>query len=103
MEEDAVGAYITEAAPIAPEPTIVTETLDNLDTGAETYDFKEYDLNEYDLGEGDNRLYDYGAYDEFGTAPPKPEATYDDEVGPGVAAETDVSESAVSITPTPGD
>lgn len=99
MEEDVVGAYVTEAPPIAPEPTAVLETVDNLDTGAEAYDFKEYDLKEYDLGEVDNRLYDYGAYDEYGTAPPRPTATYDDEVGPGVAAETDVSESTVSIAP----
>uniref|UniRef100_A0A4W6FZG7 Collagen, type XI, alpha 1a n=1 Tax=Lates calcarifer TaxID=8187 RepID=A0A4W6FZG7_LATCA len=97
VEEDVVGAYVTEAPPIAPEPTAVLETVDNLDTGAEAYDFKEYDLKEYDLGEVDNRLYDYGAYDEYGTAPPRPTATYDDEVGPGVAAETDVSESTVSI------
>lgn len=99
MEEDVVGAYVTEATPIALEPTVVPETVDNLDTGAEAYDFKEYDLKEYDLGEVDNRLYDYGAYDEYGTAPSKPTAAYDDEVGPGVAAETDVSESTVSTTP----
>uniref|UniRef100_A0A8C4IDJ3 Collagen, type XI, alpha 1a n=1 Tax=Dicentrarchus labrax TaxID=13489 RepID=A0A8C4IDJ3_DICLA len=93
VEEDVVGAYVTEASPIAPEPGHVSETVDNLDTGAEAYDFKEYDLKEYDLGEVDNRLYDYGAYDEYGTAPSKPTGTYDDEVGPGVAAETDISES----------
>lgn len=103
MKEDVVGAYFTEDTPIAPEPTIVPETVDNSDAGAEAYDFKEYDLKEYDLGEVDNRLYDYGAYDEYGTAPPKPTETYDDEVGPGVAAETDVSESTVSTTPWPGD
>uniref|UniRef100_A0A8D3BF57 Collagen, type XI, alpha 1a n=1 Tax=Scophthalmus maximus TaxID=52904 RepID=A0A8D3BF57_SCOMX len=94
VEEDVVGGYVTEAAPIAPEPTTVPETVDNLDTGAEAYDFKEYDLKEYDLGEVDNRLYDYGAYDEYGTAPPKPTEADDEEVGPGVAAQTDVSESA---------
>lgn len=99
MEEDVVGAYVTEATPIGLEPTIFPETVDSLDTGAEAYDFKEYDLKEYDLGEVDNRLYDYGAYDEYGTALPKPTGTYDDEVGPGVAAETDVSESTVSTTP----
>lgn len=99
VEEDGVGAYATEAVPVAPEPTAVLETVDNLDSAAEGYDFKEYDLKEYDLGEVDNRLYDYGAYDEYGTALPKPTAAHDDEVGPGVAAETDVSESTVSITP----
>lgn len=98
MEEDVFGAYVTEASPVAPEPTAVPETVDNSDSIAEGYDFKEYDLKEYDLGEVDNRLYDYGAYDEYGTAPPKPSETHDDEVGPGVAAETDVSESTVSIT-----
>lgn len=102
MEEDVAGAYVTEAAPVAPEP-VVPETVDNADTGADAYDFKEYDLKEYDLGEVDNRLYDYGTYDEYGTAPSKPTATYVDEVGPGVAAETDVSESTVSTTPRPGD
>ena len=84
MEEDAFGDYVTEATAIAPEPTIVPETVDNVDTGAEPYDFKEYDLKEYDMGEVDNRLYDYGAYDEYGTAPSKPTASYDDEVGPQV-------------------
>lgn len=96
MEEDVVGEYVTEATPVALETTIVPETVDKLDTGAEAYNFKEYDLKEYDLGEVDNKLYDYGAYDEYGTASPKPTANYDDEVGPGVAAETDVSENTVS-------
>lgn len=93
MEEDVFGDYVTEATAIAPESTSVPETVDNVDTGAEAYDFKEYDL-----GEVGNRLYDYGAYDEYGTPPSKPTAAYDDEVGPGVAAETDV-ESSVSTTP----
>lgn len=99
MEEDAVGGYVPEASPVAPEPTLVPQTVDNVDAGAEAYDFKEYDLKNYDLGEVDNRLYDYGAYDEYGTAPSKPTAAYDEEVGPGVAAETDVSESTVSTAP----
>lgn len=101
MEEDAVGAYVTEAPPIAPEP-VVPETGDNLDTGADAYDFKEYDLKEYDLGEVDNRVYEYGAYDEYGRARPDPTDTDDEEVGPGVAAETDVSGSTVSTTTPPG-
>ncbi|KAG7216742.1 hypothetical protein INR49_021125 [Caranx melampygus] len=82
VEEDVVGAYGSEADPIAPEPTTVPEMVDNLDTGAEAYDFKEYDLKEYDLGDVDNKLYDYGAYDEYGTAPPRPTEAFDDEVGP---------------------
>lgn len=76
--------------------------MDKLDTGTDAYDFKEYDLKEYDLGEVDGRLYDYGAYDEYGTATPGLTATEDDEVGPGVAAETDISENTVSGTPTSG-
>lgn len=98
-EADVVSEYVTEANPIAPEPTVVPETVDNLDTDADAYDFKEYDLKDYDLGAVDNRLYDYGTYDEYGTAPSKSTANYDDEVGPGVAAETDVSENTVSTTP----
>uniref|UniRef100_A0A3Q3LB79 Fibrillar collagen NC1 domain-containing protein n=1 Tax=Mastacembelus armatus TaxID=205130 RepID=A0A3Q3LB79_9TELE len=91
VEEDVVGAHLTKATSIAPEPTVVPEMVDTLDTDAEAYDFKDYNLNEYDLGMVDNRLYDYGAYDEYGTTPPK--AATDDDVGPGVAAETDISES----------
>uniref|UniRef100_H3DNQ0 Thrombospondin-like N-terminal domain-containing protein n=1 Tax=Tetraodon nigroviridis TaxID=99883 RepID=H3DNQ0_TETNG len=94
-EEDAVGEFVTEATPFASEPTIVPETVDELDTGTDAYDFKEYDLKEYDLGEVDGRLYDYGAYDEYGTATPKLTAT-EDEVGPGVAAETDISENTIA-------
>lgn len=95
LEEDVVGDFLTEATRFASEPTVVPETVDKLDTGTDAYDFKEYDLKEYDLGEVDGGLYDYGAYDEYGTATPKLTAT-DDEVGPGVAAETDISENTVS-------
>lgn len=102
MEDDVVGAYVTEATPIAPEP-IVPETVDNVDTGAEAYNFQEYDLKDYDLGEFDNRVYDYGTYDEYDRAQPQTPATEDEELGLGVAAETDVSESTVSSTPRPGD
>lgn len=97
MEEEDIGAFVTEDAPFASEPTVVPETVDKLDTSTDAYDFKEYDLKEYDLGEVDSRLYDYGAYDEYGTATPELTAT-DDEVGPGVAAETDISENTVSTT-----
>jgi len=102
VEDDVVGAYVTEATPIAPEP-IVPETVDNVDTGAEAYNFQEYDLKDYDLGEFDNRVYDYGTYDEYDRAQPQTPATEDEELGLGVAAETDVSESTVSTTPRPGD
>lgn len=102
LEEDVGGELITEATPFASEPTVVPETVDELDTGTDAYDLKEYDLKEYDLGEVDARLYDYGAYDEFGTATPKLTAT-DDEVGPGVAAETDITENTVSTPFWPGD
>lgn len=99
MEEDVVGEFVTEATAFASEPTVAAETVDEPDAGTDAYDFKEYDLKEYDLGEGDGGLYDYGAYDEFGTAAPKlTAAEEDDEVGPGVAAETDISENTVSTT-----
>lgn len=102
-EEDAVGAYGAEADPIAPEATAAPETADKSAAGAESYDFKEYDLKEYDLGTADGRLYDYGAYDEYGTGPPAPKAgTYDDEVGPGVAAETETESSVSTPHPRPG-
>lgn len=101
MEEDLVGAFATEGPPPTLEPSVVSETSDNLNPGADSYNFKEYDLKEYDLGAVDNKLYDYGAYDEYGTDPSKTVEAFDDEVGPGVAAETDVSESAVSNTPGP--
>uniref|UniRef100_A0A672GHT8 Laminin G domain-containing protein n=1 Tax=Salarias fasciatus TaxID=181472 RepID=A0A672GHT8_SALFA len=102
FREEVVGGFVTEAPAVAPEPTAVPQTPGGPDAGAEAYDFKEYDLKEYDLGEVDGRLYDYGAYDEYGTAPPRPGAAYEDEVGPGVAAETDVSESTVSMAPWTG-
>lgn len=95
VEEDAVGELVTEATPLASEPTVVPGTVDELDGGTDAYDFKDYELKEYDLGEVDSRLYDYGAYDEYGTAAPRLSRT-DDEVGPGVAAETDFSENTVS-------
>lgn len=95
--EDVGGEFVTEVTASAPEPTVVPDTSVKLDTGTDAYDFKEYDLKEYDLGEVDGRLYDYGAYDEYGTATPKLTAT-DDEVGPGVAAETDISENTVSTS-----
>uniref|UniRef100_A0A3Q2CAA0 Collagen, type XI, alpha 1a n=1 Tax=Cyprinodon variegatus TaxID=28743 RepID=A0A3Q2CAA0_CYPVA len=93
VKEDLVGGYVTETPSIAPEPEAVVETVDNLDTGAEAYDSKDYDLTDYDLGKFDSKLYDYGAYDEYGVLPSKSPPAYDEEVGPGVAAETDFSES----------
>ncbi|KAG7269678.1 hypothetical protein CRUP_029796 [Coryphaenoides rupestris] len=73
------------------EPTVAPETAEG-----NAYDFKEYDLNEYDAGGADRKAYDYGAYGEYGApVPPDPTGSYHDEVvGPGVAAETDISESA---------
>lgn len=101
VEEEVVGGdFVTEATPIGQELTVAPETV--VDAGVDAYDFKEYDLKDYDLGEVDRRVYDYGAYDEYGPGLPNPTVNYDDEVGPGVAAETDVSESAVSTAPRPG-
>lgn len=95
--EDFVGAFVTAAPPVALEPSAEPKAAAGSDAGAEAFDFKEYDLNEYDLGEVDSKLYDYGTYDEY--APSKAPAAYDDKVGLGVAAETDFSESTVSIAP----
>lgn len=97
--EEVVGALVTAAPPVAPEPGTEPNAVAGSDGGAEALDFKEYDLNEYDLGEVDGKLYDYGTYDEY--PPSKAPAAYDDEVGLGVAAETDFSESTVSIAPPP--
>ena len=89
------GDLYTEALPDTyQEPTVAPGT----GNAEEAYDFKQYDLKEYDLGGADRKLYDYGAYDEYGTAAlPDPTLSDHDEVGPGVAAETDASESAVSM------
>lgn len=98
VKEDFVSAHVTEAPTVAPEPDALLETVDSLDTGLEAYDLKEYDLNEFD-----NKLYDYGTYDEYGPLPSKAPTAYEEEVGPGVAAETDFTESTVSTTPSPAD
>ena len=88
------GDLYTEALPAFQDPTVAPET----GNAEEAYDFKQYDLKEYDLGGADRKVYDYGAYDEYGTAAlPDPTLSDHDEVGPGVAAETDVSESTVSM------
>jgi len=80
------------------EPAVALETAEE-----NAYDFNEYDLKEYDAGGADRKAYDYGAYGEYGVpVPPDPTGSYHEEVvGPGVAAETDISESAVSMAAGP--
>lgn len=89
------GDLYTKALPDTfQEPAVAPETAEE-----NAYDFNEYDLKEYDAGGADRKAYDYGAYGEYGVpVPPDPTGSYHEEVvGPGVAAETDISESAVSI------
>ncbi|KAK7881641.1 hypothetical protein WMY93_030050 [Mugilogobius chulae] len=89
VEEDLVGGLMTEAP--AQDPTAAPDTH-----GSDAYDFNAYDLKEYDLGEVDSKVYDYTSYDDYGTAKAKSTTAPDDEVGPGVAAETDISESSIA-------
>lgn len=106
MEEEVVEEYVPETAEAGPDPTIGTEAVQPTDAApvapeGNAYDFKEYDLKEYDVNELGG-TYDYGAYDDLGTSGPAPTAmAYDDEIGQGKPAETDVSEASVSMTPTP--
>ena len=103
MEEEIVGDYVPETAEAGPEPTGATDMAQPTDAAAaapegNAYDFKEYDLKEYDVNELGGSHYDYGAYDDLGTAGPAPTAmAYDDEIGQGKPAETDVSEASVSM------
>lgn len=110
MEEEIVEEYVPETAEAdpgpdpGPDPTVGTDAVQPTDAAAvapegNAYDFKEYDLKEYDVN-GLGGTYDYGAYDDLGTAGPAPTAmAYDDEIGMGKPAETDVSEASVSMTP----
>uniref|UniRef100_A0A8C4SRE7 Collagen, type XI, alpha 1a n=1 Tax=Erpetoichthys calabaricus TaxID=27687 RepID=A0A8C4SRE7_ERPCA len=66
------------------EEEFIEEYITGEDYGLEN---KEYDLNEYDKK-------DLGEYDEYEFKEERPTSSnYDDEVGPGVPAETDVTES----------
>lgn len=103
VEEEVVEEYVPETAEAGPEPTYATEIAQATDVPAavpegNAYDFKEYDLKEYDANELGGSHYDYGAYDDLGNAGPAPTAmAYDDEIGKGKPAETDVYEATVSM------
>uniref|UniRef100_A0A3B4BR04 Fibrillar collagen NC1 domain-containing protein n=1 Tax=Pygocentrus nattereri TaxID=42514 RepID=A0A3B4BR04_PYGNA len=95
VEEEIVDHFVPEPAQTGLDPTAGPEPTQPVATGADAYDFKEYDLKEYDVNELDKSQYEFGAYDEFGNAAPNPTATYEDEFGLGVPAETDVEETQV--------
>ncbi|KAL7887726.1 hypothetical protein AOLI_G00054470 [Acnodon oligacanthus] len=95
VEEDIVDHFVPELAQTGLDPTAGPEPTQPISTGSDAYDFKEYDLKEYDVNELDKSQYEFGAYDEFGNVAPNPTATYEDEFGLGVPAETDVEETQV--------
>uniref|UniRef100_W5MMV9 Collagen, type XI, alpha 1a n=1 Tax=Lepisosteus oculatus TaxID=7918 RepID=W5MMV9_LEPOC len=93
VEEEYFDAYVT-GVENGLEPNITEETVEikgTVDPGASEYEFKEYDLKEYDLKETEKN-YD-GYYDEYETVPTVDEK---DTFGPGVPAETGVTESNVN-------
>uniref|UniRef100_A0A671Y9Y3 Collagen, type XI, alpha 1b n=1 Tax=Sparus aurata TaxID=8175 RepID=A0A671Y9Y3_SPAAU len=99
-----VDDYITGVEQVGVDPTIAVETAapvdpkEKVDPATDVYEFKEYDLKEYDHKEFVEKPYEYGDYGDYGTTDTKPtSATYDDEFGPGVPAETDISVSAVVV------
>lgn len=87
---------------VGADPTAAVETAAPVDTqkkdpGTDVYDFKEYDLKEYDNKEFVEKPYDYGDYGDYVPTDAKPtSATYDGDFGPGVPAETGITESNVS-------
>uniref|UniRef100_A0A8C4IEC6 Collagen, type XI, alpha 1b n=1 Tax=Dicentrarchus labrax TaxID=13489 RepID=A0A8C4IEC6_DICLA len=98
-----VDDYITGVEQVGVDPTAAVETaapVDNqekVDPGTDVYEFKEYDLKEYDNKEFVEKPYEYGDYGDYGPTDGKPtSATYEDEFGPGVPAETDIRESSVT-------
>lgn len=93
--------YITGVEQVGVDPTNAVETaapvdpVEKVDPATDVYEFKEYDLKEYDNKEVIEKPYDYGDYGDYGAKPTS--ATYEDEFGPGVPAETDIRESNVSV------
>ena len=83
------------------DPTVAVETpapeksIDSADPGVDVYDFKEYELKEDAVEGSDKALYDYDAYNNYGTEG-ETQPTSEDEFGPGVPAQTDITESNVS-------
>uniref|UniRef100_A0A7N6BM01 Fibrillar collagen NC1 domain-containing protein n=1 Tax=Anabas testudineus TaxID=64144 RepID=A0A7N6BM01_ANATE len=102
-EEEIVDDYITGAEEVGVDPTVAVETAapvetkDKVDPGTDVYEFKEYDLKEYDNKQFVEKPYDYHDYGDYGPTDANPTSvTYDEEIGPGVPAETDIRESSVS-------
>uniref|UniRef100_A0A3P8XJW6 Fibrillar collagen NC1 domain-containing protein n=1 Tax=Esox lucius TaxID=8010 RepID=A0A3P8XJW6_ESOLU len=101
INEEVIDDYLTGVEEVGADPTAAVETgtdAKSPDPGADSYGFKEYDLKEYgDVAEGETKqTYDYGDYGDYGTGEAKPTdsiATYTDEFGPGVPAETDTETS----------
>uniref|UniRef100_A0A8C3AZN1 Collagen, type XI, alpha 1b n=1 Tax=Cyclopterus lumpus TaxID=8103 RepID=A0A8C3AZN1_CYCLU len=98
-----VDDYITGVEQVGADPTIAVETAapvdpqEKVDPATDVYEFKEYDLKEYDNKENVEKPYEYGDYGDYGPTDANPTpATYGDEFGPGVPAETDIRESNVS-------
>lgn len=96
--------YITGVEQVGADPTAVVEaaapvdTKEKVDPATDVYEFKEYDLKEYDDKEIVDKPYDYSYYGNYGHTDAKPtSATYDEEFGPGVPAETNIRESSVSV------
>lgn len=95
--------YITGVEQVGVDPTVAVETAapvdpqEKVDPATDVYEFKEYDLKEYDNKEFVEKPYEYGDYGDYGPTDTKPtSATYEEEFGPGVPAETDIRESSVS-------
>lgn len=95
--------YVTGMEQVGADPTAAVDTAapvdaqEKADPATNVYEFKEYDLKEYDNKEFVEKPYDYGDYGDYGTTEAKPtSATYEEEFGPGVPAETDFRESSVS-------
>ncbi|KAG2461338.1 COBA1 protein, partial [Polypterus senegalus] len=103
VEEEFIEEYITgedygleNKGPQENTETVKTvETVETVEEGVKETGETDYDLKEYDLNEYDKK--DLGEYDEYDFKEERPTSSnYDDEVGPGVPAETDVTESKVN-------
>lgn len=94
--------YITGVEEVGVEPTAAVETAAPVDTqekvdpATDVYEFKEYDLKEYDNKEFVEKPYVYSDYGDYGPTDSKPTPEPYEEFGPGVPAETHISESSVS-------
>lgn len=65
--------------------------------GIDEYDFKEFDVKETDINEFGKKHYEYGPYDDYFGPEAKPTESTHEEFGPGVPAETEYTESKVSM------